>query len=417
VYEYLFKQSFRAIKIQLKNYFTVILGIIFVSAVFLHSIITGIYESSFTLSENLFLVSLAISILQLFIVLSRKTLVFAMHPAAIHYFYNTKEINRVKAILITQKIIKNIILSLAICLFIFNFRFSLNLFTATIILFAYAMTGSFIRWLKYIQNKPLVLTGFYIGSSALFILSFSNYYIMAVIPLYILLILLIIYCERVKMDWGKYYDDALYANRINSSGRHRNIAEMQQITAEHIAKRKHSIKIYDLPLNRKSAMICKAMIETLRMSKQVAGVLALILVFAVLLNKTSLFSHMPLVGNPNISNAICIFAIGAFLANLREIYFKQISSVYDKHLKGFFIPYSYSNIVFSYGIVCSIITTLSMTVLCFVLTTGLVKGLFILLIINLAMFLSFLLQPKQQKNGAITIITNIVFILSARLFF
>jgi hypothetical protein len=52
VYEYLFKQSFRAIKIQLKNYFTVILGIIFVSAVFLNSIITGIYESSFTLSAN-----------------------------------------------------------------------------------------------------------------------------------------------------------------------------------------------------------------------------------------------------------------------------------------------------------------------------------------------------------------------------
>jgi hypothetical protein len=91
VYKYLFRQSFRASIIQIRNYFVVILGLIIISVIFLESVIRAIYSSSFSLSDNLLMVSVIMSVAQLFILLFRKVLVFAMHPAAIHFFFNSNK--------------------------------------------------------------------------------------------------------------------------------------------------------------------------------------------------------------------------------------------------------------------------------------------------------------------------------------
>ena len=414
MYKYLFRQSFRASIIQIRNYFVVILGLIIISVIFLESVIRAIYSSSFSLSDNLLMVSVIMSVAQLFILLFRKLLVFFLPPAAIHFFFNSNKINCFKTALFVKKIITNVIISFLLCLIIFNFKLSVNLCAATFILWAYFMMGSFIRWFKYARHKFAIITTFYLCSSILFVLSFASIITIAGVPLFILLAFIVYYNGKVKIDWGKYYDDSVYANKIDTSARHRNMAEMQQINTEHIAKKKHSIRIYHLPLNKNNALLGKALIETFRMSKQVMVVLGILLVFTVLLNKTSIFSGIPLIGDPNISYVFCMFSIGTFLVNLREIYSKQILSICDKHEKGFFIPYTFKKIVSSYAIVCCFVTTLILVILCFIFLPGLIKSIIVLITLNLAMILSFLMQSKKRVTKLVNIIINLIFVIGSR---
>jgi hypothetical protein len=229
----------------------------------------------------------------------------------------------------------------------------------------------------------------------------------------IFLILLLVFTvyynnNRVKLDWGKYYDDCIYVNKIEHASRHRNMAEMQQLTVEHMARKRHSIRIYDLPLKRKNALVCKAVIESFRMNKQLMLILSFLLIFAALLHRTSIFNSIPLIGEPNIARIIGMLSMGTFWANMRELYSKQILSICDKHNKGFFIPFKITNIVFSYAVVCCAVTIPITVILCLIFDPGLVRSLFLIALINFIMAISFYLQSRKRITRLVTIITNLI---------
>jgi hypothetical protein len=418
MYRYLFRQSFRAFKAQAKNYFAVIIGLAVFLAFFLGSAISAIYASGFSLSDNLLAAGAAICAVQLFALAFRKTLVFSMHPAAIHFFYNSKKLNSAKAMLVAKKMATTAFFSFMACLVVYNFRLlSRELYFAALILWIYALACSFARWLIYAGRSAAIVASLYALASALFILAFSGAAAMAGALLLFLLAAAVCRDASCKagLDWGKYYDDCAYANKIESAIRNRNMAEMQQLAAERAARKKHSIKIYDLPLSRGNALICKAAIETLRTSWQMMAVLGAALIFAALLIKTPIFRAIPMIGEPNISRVVGMLLMGTFWTNLREIYSKQIASVCDKHARGFFIPFTFRRIVFSYAIVCCSATTLAMAALCLVFAPGLAKSLIAIVGFNLLMALAFLFQSQKRAGKLITVAINLLLVAGSGL--
>jgi len=416
MYKYLIRQSLRELKVQFQNYFFLGLGLIIGAALFLYSFIMAIHTSSFPFADSL-VFSGGICVAQLFSILFQKSLVFAMHPAAMHFFFNSEKLENIKTILFCKKIISKLVLSLLICLAILNFKLSINLWIKTFVLCTYFIICAFIRWFKYNRYRFDIIVVFYLFSSVLFLLAFSGTIIEATIPLFIFLIFTVYYNGKIKVDWGRYYEDALYQHRISSASRHKNLAEMHQIVAEHLARKKHRIRIYHLPLKKNNALLCKALIESLRMSKRGLALLGFLLVFAVLLNKTTIFAGIPIIGEPLLAPFLGMFAIGTFFANVKQIYSKQIASLYQKHKLGFFIPHTFMKIVSSYATVCCGFTTLIITVLCIIFRPGMIKSMIMLVIFNLIMVLSFLLLSKKRVSGLIDIVANLVFLFSSGLLF
>lgn len=195
------------------------------------------------------------------------------------------------------------------------------------------------------------------------------------------------------------------------------MAEMHQIVAEHLAKKKHHIRIYHLPLKKNNALLCKALIESFRMSKSGLAFLGFLLVFAVLLNKTAVFASIPIIGEPQLAPFLGMFAIGTFFANVKQIYSKQIASIHEKHKLGLFVPYTFQKIVSSYATVCCGFTTLIIIALCIIFRPGVIKSMIVLVIFNLIMVLSFLLLSKKKVSGLMDIIANLVFLFSSGLLF
>lgn len=216
MYKYLIRQSLRELKVQVKNYFFLGLGLIVGAALFLHSFMTAIHTSSFPFADSL-VFSSGICVAQLFSILFQKSLVFAMHPAAMHFFFNSEKLNNIKTMLFFKKIIAKLVLSLLICLAILNFKVSINLWIKTFILCTYFLICAFIRWFRYNRHRLAIVAAFYLFSSVLFALAFSGTIIAASIPLFILLVFTVYYNGKIKVDWGRYYEDAVYLHRISSA--------------------------------------------------------------------------------------------------------------------------------------------------------------------------------------------------------
>lgn len=116
---FLLMESIREWKILIKNYLLEMIGLIIFFAVFLQTvktIIRTIYASDVSLSDNLLMVSIIICIIQLLSIISQRNLVFEIHPAALHYFFNSPQLNLVKKIAFIKKIIGKLVLAFLLCL-------------------------------------------------------------------------------------------------------------------------------------------------------------------------------------------------------------------------------------------------------------------------------------------------------------
>jgi uncharacterized membrane protein len=320
-------------------------------------------------------------------------------------------------LLFFRKIVSKFILSACIGLLIYNFKFSADLWLTIGVSWAYVLAGSFMRWLKYNRHPVMGILAFYLCSSLLFVLAFCY----ATIPVSMLLVAVCVcilcYTGKAKIHWDKYYEDAVYTAKLNHASRSNNLAEMQQIAADHIAKKSHCIRIYHFPLSRKNALFFKALIETFRMSKQVLILLGLLLVFAVLINRTTLCAGIPLLDNPSFSRIVGMCSVGTFCANVKQLYAKQIAALYEKHTLGLFVPYGYKTIVYCYGLVCCFSTTFVLAILCGILLPGWMRSAFVILLCNLVMVVSFLVLKKSRANRYVDFLLNLLFILGSGLLF
>lgn len=414
------KQSLREIKLLLKNYWTVIVGMGIGLIIFFDMLVGQIYQSSFSLADHMLRISCVICALELFSILFQKTLVFIIHPATMHYCFNSGYMDKIKRLYFYKKCLTKLLLAALICPVLYNFRITLSLFVAIITLFLYFMMCSLIRWMKYNGCKWLKIAALFLLSSLLFIFGSALSGNLAYIPsafLCVVFVVVVSFQNKAAVNWAKYYEDISYTAKSSYASRHKLMGEMAQITKEHVANREHSVKLYQFPLSKKNVLFFKALLETLRMSKQVMVILGLLLVFAVTLNRTSLFSQVPLINEPLIAQLIGIFSIAAFITNLKEIYFKQILAIKEKHTAGFFIPYKSYQIVWYYAVICCSILTLVLLLLCMILGTNILVGLGVIIGFDLVLLLSFLLLYKGKGNRIVTIITNMIFLFGSHLLF
>ena len=416
MYKYVFRQYIRGRKALIKNYYAVGTAVLSVLAFFVYTIITGIQNSDITPEDNIIAICFTACAVQLLCIVFQKTPVFMFHPAIMIHTFNTERFRSMKAFLFLKKIVTKLLISAALCLFVYSFKLSAMFFMSTAVFCSYFLSCSLLRWAKC-NGKMAVSLCFYAACSLAFVLSFS-FTLFFAIALFALLGAIVIFVSRVDIDWGGYYEDILYRARINHASNHNNIAEMQQITTEHVANQKHMLKLYHLPIKKSNAILCKAIIETFRMSKQVIIVFVMVLAFAIILNVTNFFWSIPVIGDPASAKIIGAFCISIFTINLKEIYSKQIRSLWDKHRNGLFIPYKSRAVVFSYAFICCVIVTIVNVACCFILGSMIYRAIIAVVASNLLIVGSIFLSKQNTLTNKIPLLaTNALFFATSWLLF
>lgn len=284
-------------------------------------------------------------------------------------------------------------------------------------IFTYLILIACVQWQKFNGRHPVILCGIYLCSSGLFLWIQQMENPAFVIVMLLWLVLVGIYTCRTDIKWGKYFAALSYMEKVNFAGRHRNTAAMQQLAAEHSARKEHYIYLYSLPLCRRTALICKAFIETIRTGKNVILVMAFLLFCSVILTKTMVFADVPLLGDPYAARLIAMFIFSTFIANIKEVYARQILSITEKHKKGFFIPYSFTEIVASYALVCYMSMVMLVVPFGMIMEAGCKNILLFLMVLLAVMLLFFSAMRRERMLRLCNILTNIViFACSGMLF-
>jgi hypothetical protein len=183
---------------------------------------------------------------------------------------------------------------------------------------------------------------------------------------------------------------------MNSASRHKDMAVMQQITADHIANKKRTFKLNNLPIKKSNVLFYKALIETLRMSKQVIVVLLLFLVFAIVINRTPVLATISIFGDPNISKLIGMLSLACFVTNLREVYYKQALSILSKKQEGLFLPYTNTMVILNYLLICNVAIVLSIMIVGLILRTNILSIVISELIFLFGVSIAFWNTRKKQ---------------------
>ncbi len=396
MFRYLLKQPCREFKAFLINQIIgfITIGIFLVGFIF--AVLEGLKSSEFIINDNIFKIGIGLVFYKLGTILFMKDPPFKMHPASIQYFYNSAQFSKIKAMVLIKKMAIKLIVSVAFCLIIYQLEFSVSMILATFSLFLYLAVCSFIRWIKYNKKSAGIVSLFYIVSSILFVLYFVWQQILALFFLMIMLIFIIIYSNQMLIDIGAYYDDAAYAQKMNHAGIHNNMAQMQQLTDEHLSNKRHKVKIYDLKIFKRKPLVAKAIIETMRMSTQFVIILLVLSAFAIVLNTTSIFINVPFLGDKVFVKIAGGYCVGMLLCAIKQIYVKQILSICDKQKQGVFIPYSFSDISKSYGSICILITFFILMIFSILLSTSIIKVI-LAIVLSSAIMIFSLVSIDNQK--------------------
>jgi hypothetical protein len=393
---FLFKQTYRASITQMKNYFGVIVALFIAVAIGGYSAITQIRNSSFSLQTWNFELAIVCSMVCIAIIVFGKRPPFLIHPATIHFFAHASVFRRQKTVVLIKKIIGQFAAICLVGLVIYNFSLSVHFACFVFSFSSYFLTVSLIKWFKYNGEKIIFWFTRFFACTALFLLFtyYSNFYLLGM--QLIMAGIFIIHYFRTHIDMSRYYDDSLYIERMNSASRHKDMAVMQQITADHIANKKRTFKLNNLPIKKSNVLFYKALIETLRMSKQVIVVLLLFLVFAIVINRTPVLATISIFGDPNISKLIGMLSLACFVTNLREVYYKQALSILSKKQEGLFLPYTNTMVILNYLLICNVAIVLSIMIVGLILRTNILSIVISELIFLFGVSIAFWNTRKKQ---------------------
>lgn len=411
---FLFKQAYRAFISQVKNYIGVILAIIALVLFGSYSFITQLLKVETPIHSWLTVVAIGCSTICLFSIAAGRRPGFRVHPATIHFFSTTGNFKKFLIFPLLKKSIELTMLSCVICVIFYRFKVTVSFAFSLLSFVSFLMSAALIKWFKYNSEKHLswMLVAFLCAGCFLVALHFHNL-LFEVIQVMIN-IALVFHYFKAQLNLSSYYDDCKYIEQLNYAGRHRDMAAMQQITADHIANKKHRIKLSNLSISKKNALLCKAFIESIRMSKQVIIVLTLFLAGAVFINKSTIFSTIPFIGDHNIAKLIGMFSLGTFIVNLKEIYLKQIVSMIEKQQKGLFIPFHNRKMTFNYALICSIIIIFSSTIVGLIMNTDPIRT--ILSIVFFLLGSNIALWWRKRRRTALAF-SNIIILLATYLLF
>ena len=416
--KYSFIEALREFKILLKNHFWALLGILVFSIYILRNIYIGLIAHGVSLLPYRVPIGILFLLVAFLLFLFRKKSVFFIIPAAIIWFSNTRGIKSVLATAVFMKSASTVFFVAILSLFIHNFELTRTFWLDFLSISFYFMSINFLLWFKYNRKKIISLLILLSINSALFLLSFAfGYYLSIIGSLFVFVFLIYYSFWGLKIDWMRLYDDVFYSYRVDNAARRQNLAEMQQIIAEQSSRQKHVLRLFQFPLDHNNALFFKALIETTRIDKQLILIFMGFMMFSVIINRTSILSSVPFLGEPVIAKIIGVFSTSTYLTILKELYSKQILSILEKHKSGLFIPYSFPAIVFNYGSIGIIVSMICVAVLGLLLNTSIVPIIYaqlLLVISNLAYFYSL---SKGKVNFFFNLLTNaMIFIVASFIF-
>ena len=416
--KYSFIEALREFKILVKNHFWALLGMLVFSIYILRNMYIGLIARGVSLLPYRVPIGILFLLVAIFLILFRKKSIFFIVPASIIWFSNTRGIKSVLATAVFMKSASTFFLVAILSLFIHNFELTGTFWLDFLSMSFFFMSINLLFWFKYNRYKKISLLIPLSINSALFLLSFAfGYYLSIIGSLFVFVFLIYYSFWGLKIDWMRLYDDVFYSYRVDNAARRQNLAEMQQIIAEQSSRQKHVLRLSQFPLDHNNALFFKALIETTRIDKQLILIFMGFMMFSVVINRTSILSSVPFLGEPVIAKVIGVFSTSTFLAILKQLYSKQILSILDKHKSGLFIPYSFPTIVFNYGSIGIIVSMICVAILGLLLNTSIVPiiyALLLLMISNLAYFYSL---SKGKVNFFFTLITNtMIFIVAAFIF-
>lgn len=402
----LFLETIRSGKALLKNYTAVIIGLIFTCMICLSFFENHINFLSGFLSSNILYLACLIVLVEFFLILHQKKPIVIIKPALFHLAFNSPNFKKVKCYMVMKKLLLNVIFMVLIYLFLFGCTINLQSLKTTLLIISYLLICTLIKWFKYNQFNIIITSILYLSTSVFFLYSITCNNVI-ILSMYLLLCLTsLFFANKVTVNWGKYFDDIVYAEKIDAAGRHLNIAEITQITNETMAKGNTIIKIYTLPMNKKNAIVCKAIIEFLRTGKKLFIIWAILLIIALALVKIPINLTNSFINTSHLFPMISSVMISGFFVNIIKQCNTQFQSVVDKHKRGFFIPFDYKRIMLSYLFVCIFIVAGLALLIFSILTSTVIKFLACFFSVIFVTFIIFILM----ENKSVQRLNNYIFV-------
>lgn len=405
--KYLLVNKLRSLKVQLRTLMVPFIVIMFLVAYAFYAIVINMSSISMYM-HSIYIVIIFLEFCSIFFL--KTPLVFEIHPAQFHFTYGTVYFKREIKLIVIKRCISKLLQAFAL-IFILNSGFVSIIYCINSLEMAvFFILCSMLRWLKYKNYGILKILFLYflISSNLLLVCSYD----ISLLSIVLLVLGYVIYRQdkNCELDYGQYLKDIIYRNRVKNASIHNNLAEMQQISLENISTNANKFKIYYLPLKRTNAIFCKAIIETFRMSK------ILILFFCIILFISIFVTFHPIIVANFVEDLWILTTINiaftCFLCiNIKEMYKNQVSSLYSKSKRGFFIPYSRISIVLSYSSLCCLMTSIVLITVCIIFKVCILYSFLAILICNLLIVLSIFFSYRKKDIRIISIIINSLFLL------
>lgn len=404
--KYLLIRKIRSIKVLMKTYTSSIIATLMVGVICIGYTWNLITINAFVIDNHLKELFIIICVSQAFIILLQKRLVVRAHPASIHFFYNSDKFKVIVRILIVKKFVAKLFLAVIIGFMLSGLCFTSKTIFLTILLFFYLIIGSLVTWQKYNKSNIFILVLLYGIACIAFVLALDNLYYTFV--LCGVMIIMTIWSKKTNVDMGKYFDIASSEERTDWAGRYGNTGEMERIVAEKESNKTYNIKFDSLLKKRENAILWKALTEFFRYSSSVKIFLVFFILFAVVINRTSIFIGIPLLNEPVIAQAIGIICYVSVITTVRGVIIVQMDKFLTKHRMGFFVPFSDRKIIITYGNVGTIIGIIYSFITCVLMWCPLPIFALVLLITLIIFKLSFWASLKKVNDKIILYIFNFI---------
>jgi hypothetical protein len=354
-YGFILKHRLRTAKGLLKHYWPSYVGFLLLAAYLANRLIVinsqGGFSWPLTSTYRPYLLGACV-LLNGYRLLLKQTPVIRINAATLHHVYHTTHFKWILLVEYLWTSVKNILAALALATIISGFR-QPSFITYAALLSMYLNIGVWSAWLRYHSRGRLyraTLVIYLITSAGVL---FPNVIVGLVIVAFGGLITSYVSYRQTRLDLARYFTDVLMHDQTISYASQYNLAKMQQTVAEHAANRPRKLLLYHLPLRKSNALLLKCCISTLRISSGIWIILMGILLFGALIYRTSLFSGVPVLGEPAPATSIAILLIITVYANVGELLKQQMRTLLMKQKLGLFLPYEKQQVVTIYVILGS----------------------------------------------------------------
>ena len=393
MFKYLFLEEIRAMKALLKNYLLVVLGILSVIVVGMSMIWDKLMLVRMVINSNISYAILALILIQFKFVFMNDKSGIRIKPALFHYSFNSKRFTDVRKYMTSKMLIKDLIISALISLVIGG---TVGTVIKHIAFFsAYLISTSSVRWLRYNHFKlKYCIPIFVLASGFVWLLTIPRWYIMLLMEIIICFFVFFL-ALKIRPDWGKYNDEIIWIEKIDSAGRHMRIAEMTYITNANLAKEKRIIKLSSFRLSQKNAIMSKAVIESLRSFKRMIILYVLMISAVVALIKVPYITEKIFFGHHYIAIMVSSYIYSGICINMIRTFCDSYIVLMEKHKKGFFVPYSRKRIMTEYLKLCAFSTTAIGIIVGLLSTIGALKIILSIILVNAFAVLVFVAMKNK----------------------